>query len=277
MKSITFLSMLMLLLFAACRPSNPNALVNAPAIPDAATNPRGAKYADTLTFRYDSVKVYSKQPLSGNKEITDTAKATFVFPLFADAKLNKLVEQAAIETDNPDDRAYTSYKDLATSFIKTFDDYRASSGTDHTWFKEVKVQVLPQAKDYLPLQYGFAEYVGGAHVNSGIIYRNYRLNDLKLLQLQDILEPGKMEELTGVAEKIFRKNEGLPEKGSLEPNYFFEKGIFKLNDNFYLGRDGIHFLYNSYEIKAFAFGRTQLVIPYEACKGLLKPEFVLAY
>jgi hypothetical protein len=274
MKPLTYLAALLLLL-SACRPDKQNTNTNKSEIPDAATNPKGAYNADTLTFRYDSVKVYSKKPLSDNKEITDTAKATFVFPLFADAKLNKLVEQAAIQTDNPDDRAYTSYKDLATSFMKTFDDYHAANaGNDHTWFKEVKVQVLPQAKDYLPLQYAFAEYVGGAHINSGITYRNYRLSDLQLLQLQDILEPGKMGELTAVAEKIFRKNEGLPAKGSLEPGYFFEKGIFKLNDNFYLAKDGIHFLYNAYEIKAFAFGRTQLVIPYEASKGILKQEFM---
>lgn len=270
MKPLTSVLALLIIVLHACQPDNKITLANLPLIPDSATSSVVENNADTLTFRYDSLKVYSKNPVSSNKQNRDTAKATFIYPVFADAALNKLVEKAALETDNPDDRDYTSYKDLATSFMKNFDAYHAENpGSGKTWFKEVKIVVLPQKNGYLPLQYGFTEYVGGAHINSGILYRNYRLKDMKLLALSDIVEPGKMPALTKIAERIFRKNEGLPAHGSLEPDYFFEKGIFSLNDNFYPGKDGIHFLYNSYEIKAFAYGRTSVIIPYSETKGIL--------
>ncbi len=267
MKQLTSIFIPVLLILAACQSADRSGSTakSSPVTPD------------TLSYNYDSVKVYSKNPVSKNKDITDTAKATFLYPVFNNTRLNKLVEATAIRTDNPDDRAYTSYKDLATSFIQSFDDYDAETfNNEHTWFREVKIRVLPQSGNYLSLEYSFAEYIGGAHINSGVTYQNYRVNDLQLLQLKDIIQPGEMDQLNKIAEKIFRKNEGLPASGSLEPDYFFEKGIFKLNDNFCLTKKGIQFLYNSYEIKAFAYGRTRLFIPYSAVQGIIKPEFVLS-
>jgi hypothetical protein len=276
MKQFASISFLILLFFFSCQPSKPENVNQAAEQADSSKDVKVLQ-SDTLRYHYDSVKVYSKNPLSRNKEITDTAKATFTYPVFADAKLNKLVEAAALTSDNPDDRAYNSYKDLANVFMKQFDDYHASNpANEQTWFKEVKIRVLPQTKDWLSLEYNFAEYVGGAHVNSAVIYRNYHLPDRKLLALQDVLLPGKLAALNKIAERIFRENEGLPSSGSLEPEYFFDKGKFSLNDNFYLGKDGLHFLYNAYEIKAFAYGRTKLVIPYGALQQVLKRNFLFS-
>ena len=43
-----------------------------------------------------------------------------------------------------------------------------------------------------------------------------------------------------------------------------------VNDNFTLTPKGLKFLYNVYEIKAYAFGVTELEIPYEDLKEILK-------
>jgi hypothetical protein len=39
---------------------------------------------------------------------------------------------------------------------------------------------------------------------------------------------------------------------------------------------GIRFLYNQYEIKPYAAGQTDLVVPYTQIKQLLKPNTVIA-
>ena len=147
--------------------------------------------SDSLTYSYDSVKVYSKTPLSTNKQITDTAKATFTFPVFKDAKLNALVQENALVSDNPDASAYVSYQDYATGFIREFDNFKKDNAdTHHTWFKDVDIEVLPQHKNYLGLKYSFVEYVGGAHQNSGVTYKNYTVNPLQLIKLSDLIQDG---------------------------------------------------------------------------------------
>lgn len=235
-----------------------------------------ASVADTLTYTYDSVKVYSKTPLSTHKEVTDTAKATFKFPVFQNTKLNALIEAPALLTNNPDARKYTSYKDLANSFIKEFDDFKKDNAdSPQSWFKEVDIQVLKQRKNYLGLKYSFLEYAGGAHPNSVILFKNYTVDQLKPITLSDLITEGKQDELTAIAEGIFRKNEKLGPKQSLSEGYFFDKDIFVLNDNFTIKDDGIEFFYNPYEIRAYAYGSTTLFIPYAAIKHILKPNTIV--
>lgn len=231
---------------------------------------------DTLTYTYDSVKVYSKTPVSPNKEITDTAKASFVYPVFQDSALNKMVEQDALYSNDPDARKYTSYRDLAKSFMQEFDAYdKENDDRNQIWFRDATIKVLPQWKSYMALEYSFIEYMGGAHPNSMVLYKNYNSVTKKQVKLDDLIQPAKRAELTSIAEKIFRKNENLSATARLSEQFFFDKGVFALNDNFYLSKDGLHFLYNAYEIKAYAYGRTSLVIPYASIKHILAPNPIL--
>ncbi|RYE56909.1 MAG: hypothetical protein EOP48_06945, partial [Sphingobacteriales bacterium] len=46
---------------------------------------------DSISYKYDSVKVYSKNPVSTDARVTDTAKAVITYPIFDDSKLNDFV------------------------------------------------------------------------------------------------------------------------------------------------------------------------------------------
>ena len=78
-----------------------------------------------------------------------------------------------------------------------------------------------------------------------------------------------MARLTYMASTIFRKQEGLSPTQSLE-NYFFENQKFSLNTNFLITKKGLLFYYNSYEIRSYAEGPMELLVPYTAISGLLK-------
>ena len=45
-----------------------------------------------------------------------------------------------------------------------------------------------------------------------------------------------------------------------------------LNDNFYFDKDNLYFLYNQYEITAYAAGPVLIKIPFSTVKPLMKPE-----
>jgi hypothetical protein len=238
------------------------------------TNTEATVTTDTLTFKYDSLKVYSKLALPASSK--DTAKATIVYPVFSSDKINSLIQAAALKTDSPEDPQYKNYSELAAGFIKGFDDYKKDNKDDQqTWFKEVRIKVLQQRKGYLGLRYDFIDYAGGAHANYAIVFNNYNTLSNKSVTIDSLIKTGSLPVLTATAEKIFRKNEKLTPKQSLADNYFFEKNTFSLPHNFTITDQGLKFLYNPYEIKPYAAGTTELLVPFEQIKEILKPNPVL--
>jgi hypothetical protein len=224
--------------------------------------------ADTLTFQYDSVKVLSKINASLKRDIKDTAKAIIVYPFFN----NKNIDQQAqvLKSDNPDAPAYNNYQEVVKDFIKNYDEFiKSMPANNYAWFKDVRISVVAQQKNYLGLKYIFSDYTGGAHPNTVIIFKNFHPATGKEITLKDFVKPVDQPKLVAIAEQIFRKNENLGPKEGLENKYFFDKGIFVLNDNFTITHEGLKFLYNSYEIKPYSDGTTELFIPFTAIKPLL--------
>src|SRR5690606_12490211 len=119
-------------------------------------------------------------------------------------------------------------------------------------------------------------YTGGAHGGSFLSYINWDNQARKQISIYEVLKPGSEDSLRVIAEKIFRRNEGISSTDPLK-QYFFEDNKFVLNNNYLFSPEGIKFLYNEYEIKPYSSGRTELLIPYEAIRHLLKPESAISH
>ena len=234
--------------------------------------------ADTLAYTYDSVKVYSKSPVSKNQSVIDTAMAVIEFPVFKDSLLNKmLVDKVGFTSSNGEVKTSESYKQTATAFMKRFDTYEQQNDDHHqTWFSDTRLTVLLQKPGYISLRLDNVDYVGGAHANPISLFLNYDLNTHQPIALESMLKPDGMTRLNAIAEQIFRKNEGLSPTASLSDAYFFENNTFKLNDNFTITNGGLQFMYNPYEIKPYAAGKTILTIPFANIKELIRPNSLLS-
>lgn len=231
--------------------------------------------ADQLSFKYDSVKVYSKHLLAGTDNAKDTTKAVISYPVFADQKINQFIEQKVMNSANEGEH-YNSYQDFSNAFVKNFDDFsKENAAYAQTWFMNGKVEVIAQQPDYLSLLYTYINYEGGAHPNSIFTYLNYNPVNHQEILLDSLIRPGSMPALTAIAEKIFRKNEKISATASLKDGYFFENDKFSLNQNFTITKEGLKFLYNPYEIKAYAFGTTELLVPFTALKEIARPNSLL--
>jgi len=231
---------------------------------------------DSLAFKYDSVKVYSKTPVSIDKAVTDTSKAVISYPLFNDEQVNQFVE-SKIKLTADSGKSYKSYNEYATDFIKGYDDFKKSEKNyPQTWFLDIKAKVVKQKPGYLSVLNTYVNYSGGAHPNSIFTYLNYNPATHQEILLDSLIQPGSMAKLTTIAEKIFRKNEKLGPTTSLKDGYFFDKDTFALNNNFTITDQGLMFLYNPYEIKAYAYGTTELVIPFSELKDIAKPNSLLS-
>ena len=230
---------------------------------------------DSLSYSYDSVRIYSKTPVSKNKAVTDTAKALIKYPVFTDQQVNQFFEQRVIALTGKES-VYKNYKQLAAGFIKEFDNYKTKNpAADETWFENMNLKVVANYPNYLSVLYIYSDYKGGAHPNTLFTYFNYNPKTYQTITLDSLITAEGMPKLRAVAENIFRKNEQLAPNASLSERYFFADGVFSLPETFTLTKDGIKFLYNPYEIKAYAEGTTALTIPFSKIKDIMKASSIL--
>lgn len=243
---------------------------------DSASNTATGSPTDTLSYTYDSVKVYSKTPVSVNKNVTDTAKAVISYPIFTTETANNFVREKVIGLAGKQG-AYKDYKELANGFITEFDSFKSKNvDSPESWFEDMDLKVTANFPNYLSVLFTYVDYRGGAHPNTLFTYLNYNPQSNQTLTLDSLITLEGMPLLRQVAEKIFRNNEKLGPNASLSEGYFFAEGKFALAQTFTLTKEGLKFLYNPYEIKAYAAGTTELIVPYSAIKDILKPSPVLS-
>lgn len=229
---------------------------------------------DTLTYTYDSVKVYSKNPVSKNKAVTDTAKAVVTFPVFKDEAANKFIKDRVIGLTGKQD-TYKTYQELVTGFIKEYDDYQSIHvNSTETWFENLNIKIIANYPNYLSALHIYTDYKGGAHPNTLFTYFNYNPKTFQTITLDSLIKQDGMPKLRSVAENIFRKNEQLAPNASLS-DYFFIDEVFTLADTFTVTKEGIKFLYNPNEIKAYAAGTTELTVPFSKIKDIMKESSIL--
>lgn len=243
---------------------------------DSATSVALNPSSDSLTYTYDSVKVYGKNKVSKNKMVTDTAKAVVVFPVFPDHTVNKFVEEKVIGLAGKQG-VYTSYKELANGFMKEFDTFQDKNpASQESWFMKMDLKVKANYPNYLSILHTYIDAQGGAHPNTLYTYYNYNPKSYQTITLDSLISEDGMPKLRAIGESIFRKNEQLAPNASLSKAYFFADGVFSLPETFTLTKEGIEFLYNPYEIKPYAAGTTTLMIPFSKIKDIMKESSILS-
>ena len=231
---------------------------------------------DTLQYHYDSVRVVSNNVVKLESNANgDSTSATVRYPIFDNDQINTYIMRQVFNYFDPKEKA-TSYEDVVSSFVRGYNEYYIENkDTFQTWNLSVDIHVLRQVHNYIAMRYTHSDYTGGAHGNTYISYLNYNPKTNTTITLDSLLLPNTKSELLTIAESIFRKNEKRSPSAPLEGRYFFENGKFSLPESFYVTKEGLEFIYNAYEIKAYAYGTTTLFIPNAQLKNLAKPNTIL--
>lgn len=137
------------------------------------------------------------------------------------------------------------------------------------WENNSSMKVFSNDNDFLTIQYKGDGYTGGAH---GYYFENYKVFDLKnnkTAQLSDIISTQDTKIWSQILMGNFVKNdEG---KGQVE---MLLVNDIPLNNNFYFDKENLYFLYNQYEITAYAAGTVLIKIPLSDIKPLLNESFI---
>ena len=242
---------------------------------------------DTLSYQIKTFEIHSKTCINQDS-LCATVK--FEYPEFESVTLNGTIKKEIINVYRDDaDSSKTrpnNFEELAKPFVDEYDEkilegkHFVNKANEQNeggflatpWNMEAYTDVQRQTDKYIMLHTNTNWFMGGNHPISMEYYYIYERKDFKRIKLEDLFEPNFDKKLLVIAEAIFKKQEKLKPADRLtdENGYFFEKGRFILNDNFTLTQTGIKFLYNVYEIKAYAAGITELEIPYSDLKSILK-------
>jgi len=193
--------------------------------------------------------------------------------------MKKINSQIAIELLRPigREKSNKNFEELMQNFIDEYKNFKKEfPESQQEW--EIERTVMNNFNDDNILSCTFKEYsyLGGAHPNTYLTFKNFNLKSGEIIDLPDILIAEYLNELNNIAEPIFRKEKELTEDINLtEAGFWFDDDKFSVNNNFSIGKDGLNFVYNNYEITAYAYGPTELFIPYKSIKKVIKPDGLL--
>ena len=124
------------------------------------------------------------------------------------------------------------------------------------------------------------EYTCGAHGNGvhTLTVLKRGIANPKPLKLDDILLPGQKAKLTHLIKeayvKYLKENSDDTEEEARDYMSGYNSDKFSATENWRFDKNGLTFLYQSYEIGAYVLGRPEFTIPTKDLQGIVKPEIL---
>ncbi|MDQ0477715.1 MULTISPECIES: DUF3298 and DUF4163 domain-containing protein [Chryseobacterium] len=226
----------------------------------------------TGNFPLDSVKVNDSLKIDQNLTVKFQSKI-LVFPTLKNKALldsiyaPKEIRLTEYSKANIADALDLKMKEFYEEEKNALQDYKPEFAQN--WEKNSNMNLFSHRNNFLTVQYTGDGYTGGAH---GYYFETYKVFDLqnnKTLHLSDIVANQDSKIWDPILMNNFIQNDGG--KGQFE--MLLVKQI-PLNNNFYFDDKNLYFLYNQYEITAYAAGTVLIKVPLSDIKLLLTDEFI---
>jgi Protein of unknown function (DUF3298)/Deacetylase PdaC len=183
--------------------------------------------------------------------------------------INKYILNEVIESMQIGDSTGLSTIEQATQlWVDMYKEY-LSEDID----EQVKLSYDLEGSGYIYKHYAVTElpvytFTGGAHPNHYTSLSNYNLNTGKLIEMEDIIADSTA--FRAIVAKAFYDFIGsLNEDASDKDTYFWGKAFY-LPSNFAIKEKGLYFLYNPYEIAAYALGSQEFTVPFSELGATIK-------
>lgn len=152
----------------------------------------------------------------------------------------------------------------------------------YSFFNEHNLEGFSLLNDEKIYSYGINRYVfmGGAHGLTTLNYLNFDLKSGKQIMESDLFETGFHEVLTSLLKtRIVEQSNEDPNVEtiiSLDDTDYWVDAI-KPNNNFYITDESLNYVFNPYEIAPYYMGITEVIIPFDRIKEMLKKPSVIDY
>lgn len=152
----------------------------------------------------------------------------------------------------------------------------------YSFFNEHNLEGFSLLNDEKIYSYGINRYVfmGGAHGLTTLNYFNFDLKSGKQIMEIDLFEAGFEETLTSLLKtRIVEQSNEDPNVEtiiSLDDTDYWVDAI-KPNNNFYITDESLNYVFNPYEIAPYYMGISEVIIPFDRIKEILKKPSVIDY
>lgn len=144
------------------------------------------------------------------------------------------------------------------------------------WNNESTIDLFAKTPTTYTLSTTSSGYEGGAHGYYVQRYDNYNTTTHTKFTLDELFLSDYNQTLHRVAKAHYKALVGLtPNQPLTDDGWFQDK--FVLAENFAITSRGLHFFYNQYEIKPYAAGPTEFMLPYYHIKKLINPKGPLGF
>lgn len=165
-------------------------------------------------------------------------------------------------------------KDLEPMYKKDEQDKEddASMEAWYSYYKGIESHVQLYTKQLLVYRIDYNEYTGGAHGIYMSSFLNMNLQTLSPIRLDDLFVNDYSEALTDLLWNQLMADNKVTSRQELEDMGYVTTGNLEPTENFYLGKEGITFYYNVYDIAPYVMGPVTIALPYEMMQHLLSDD-----
>ncbi len=163
-----------------------------------------------------------------------------------------------------------SLQDIPTkidSFISQHRNFSKEVDFPQLWSFKINFDILENNDNSLTILLNSNIYTGGAHPINDISILTFNPVSGKKVIFSDFLKDDKS--LKSLIVQEFKRKRNLSDSVNLTDEGFYSND-WPLPKNFALLAQGLYIVYNAYEIGPYVLGSTELLIPIDAIKPLLK-------
>lgn len=226
------------------------------------------------TLPFSQVEIELTYPKKfNNKEDLARLQQIFNGTFFNDQSYDSLSPQEALKKYL---ESYTiEYRELSNQYYQDKANLKSSEMPSWYWYYLHKSnEILFEDKSILSYSVEHSDYTGGAHGSLNVMYYIIDLENLTTVTQEDIFKPNYHNFLTSkIIEKLMEKYE-VNEADQLINEGFFDINEIEPNNNFWMNNEGIHYVYNQYEIAPYSMGPIEVTIPFEDITSIIIPESI---
>jgi hypothetical protein len=173
------------------------------------------------------------------------------------------------------DKYLSDYMELEKDFPGKTDDAIASEAL-YSHFEISSNEILYNKCNLISYVVSIEYFTGGAHGNLGFDNHVIDLKTGNELEEKDIFVDNYQDSLAQIIVKAIAADLNVSDPAELENMGFFNIREIYPNGNFYVDGDGITYTFNNYEIAAYSVGKTDVTLPYDRIRHLIREDSPVA-
>ena len=229
-------------------------------------------FGDTANPACNLILNFAYASQSSDVRLKDSLNAFFLSACFGDKYMAMTPEEAVKKYT---EKYVSDYRnDLEPMYKKDEEDKQdeQSIGAWYSYYKGIESHVQLCNTLILTYRIDYNEYTGGAHGIYMSTFLNLDLRTLAPIRLDDLFAGDYKEQLTDLLWNQLMADNKVATRQELEDMGYVTTGDLTPTENFYLGKDGLTFYYNVYDIAPYVMGPVKITLPYEMMQHLLSDE-----